>query len=303
MESVTYFQWTGEEAHWQRERSKNMWCKVTKTSERAEDPRPVLESRENKSSIEGLLGKATAATESRSSLGKGNDVKGKSSKGGRKKGKSKDAGALVWNQQTGSPVASSVASSELQTETSTTVGTIDTIECTALDLCATALTQQEIVNPRWIAFNEDTGAGGTVWPTNADYACEKISGPAGRNYKTATGENGRRTGMFPSSMSERLESPIADDWRIDVRSQTVVECWRRDRQKVARFGWMEMFGYIIQKDSPILRAMRMCFEKACEHHLWNGAIVVTKERGVYNFYVQGGRRRRQRGTSGCCHSQ
>ena len=32
-----------------------------------------------------------------------------------------------------------------QTETSTTVGTVDAIECTALDLCATALTQQEIV--------------------------------------------------------------------------------------------------------------------------------------------------------------
>ena len=74
------------------------------------------------------------------------------------------------------------------TETNTTVHTIDAIEYTALDLCATALTQQEIVNPRWTAFNVDTGAGGTVWPMNADYACEKISGPGGRNCKTATGE-------------------------------------------------------------------------------------------------------------------
>ena len=38
--------------------------------------------------------------------------------------------------------------------------TVDAIECTALNLCATALTQQEVVNPRWIAFNVDTGAGG-----------------------------------------------------------------------------------------------------------------------------------------------
>ena len=44
------------------------------------------------------------------------------------------------------------------------------IECTALDLCATAMTQQEVVNPRWIAFTVDTGAGGTVWPMHADYA-------------------------------------------------------------------------------------------------------------------------------------
>ena len=84
------------------------------------------------------------------SPGKGSDAKGKPGKGGGKKGKSKDAGTLVWNQQP-SPVASSVASSTPQTETSTMVGTVDAIECTALDLCATALTQQEIVNPRWTA--------------------------------------------------------------------------------------------------------------------------------------------------------
>ena len=55
------------------------------------------------------------------SPGKGNDVKGKSGKGGGKKGKSKDAGALVRDRHTGGPVASSVASSAPQTETSTTV--------------------------------------------------------------------------------------------------------------------------------------------------------------------------------------
>ena len=27
-----------------------------------------------------------------------------------------------------------------------------------------------------------------MWPMNADYACAKVSGPAGRNYKTATSE-------------------------------------------------------------------------------------------------------------------
>ena len=57
------------------------------------------------------------------------------------------------------PAVSSMASSTPQTETSTTVDTVDAIECTALDLCATALTQQEIMNPRWMVFNVDTGAG------------------------------------------------------------------------------------------------------------------------------------------------
>ena len=43
-------------------RSRKGWCKVTRTSERAEDSRSVLDLRENRSSIEGFLGKATAAT-------------------------------------------------------------------------------------------------------------------------------------------------------------------------------------------------------------------------------------------------
>ena len=32
--------------------------------------------------------------------------------------------------------------------------------------------------------------------------------------------------------------------------------------------------------------MRTCFEKACLQHSWNGAIDLTKDRGVYNLYVQ-----------------
>ena len=134
----------------------------------------------------------------------------------------------MWNRQP-SPVASSVASSTPQTETSTTVGTVDAIECTALHLCATALTQQEIVNPRWIAFSVDTGAGGTVWPMNADYACDKISGPAGRNYRTATGEMVEGQVTVSCSLSKFLVTPIAYDWRRDVSSQTIVECWRCHR--------------------------------------------------------------------------
>ena len=219
-----------------------------------------------------------------SSHGKGNDVKGKSGKGGGKKGKSKDAGALVWNQQP-SPVASSVASSAPQTETSTTVGTVDAIECTALDLCATALTQQEIVNPRWIAFNVDTGARGTVWPMNADYACEKISGPAGRNFKTATGDMVEGQGRFCA----RCRSV----WRHQLHmngEKTSVHKPLLSVGDVTDKGhalWLDgNFGYSIQKDSPILTAMRTCFQRVCEQHSWNGAIDLTKERGVYNLYVQ-----------------
>ena len=124
---------------------------------------------ENSSSIKGLMGKATAA-ESRTI--KFSWMKGKSGTGRGKKGKSKDAGEFVWNQQP-SPVAS----------------TVDAIECTALDLCATALTQQEIVNPRWKAFNVDTGAGGTVWPMNATTHVRKFQVLQVAITKTATGED------------------------------------------------------------------------------------------------------------------
>ena len=170
--------------------------------------------------------------------GKGSDAKGKSGKGGGKKGKSKDAGALVWNQQL-SPVASSVASTAPQTESSTTVCTVDAIECTALDLCATALTQLEIVNPRWIAFNVCTGAGGTVWSMNAACACEKISGPGGCNYKTATGEMVEGQGRF----RVRCQSVWGHQLHITGESsETIVECWRRYRIRtrtvVGRKRWL-----------------------------------------------------------------
>ena len=197
----------------------------------------------------------------------------------------------MWNQQP-SPVASSVASSTPQTETSTTVGTVDAIECTALDLCATALTQQEIVNPRWIAFNVDTGAGGTVWPMNADYACEKISGPAGRNYKTATGEMVEGQGRF----RVRCQSVWGHQLHMTGEKTSVHKPLSAgDVTDKGHALWLDgNVGYIIQKDSPILTAMRTCFQRVCEQHSWNGAIDLTKERGVYNLYVQVAGRRWQR---------
>ena len=51
-------------------------------------------------------------------------------------------------------------------------------------------------------------------------------------------------------------------------------------------GYAFWLDFIIQKDSPILTAMRTCFQRVCEQHSWNGAIDLTKERGVYNLYVQ-----------------
>ena len=190
----------------------------------------------------------------------------------------------MWNQQP-SPVTSSVASSTPQTETSTTVGTVDAIECTALDLCATSLTQQEIVNPRWKAFNVDTGAGGTVWPVNADYACEKISGPGGRNYKTATGEMVEGQGRF------RVRCQSAWGHLLQMTGEkTSVHNPLLSAGDVTDKGhalWLDgNVGHIIQKDSPILTAMRTCFRRVCEQHSWSGAIDLTKERGVYNLYVQ-----------------
>ena len=127
-----------------------------------------------------------------------------SGKGGGNNGKSKDPGSLAWNlqllwdQESGTPIASTAASSAQQTETRTTVGTI---ECAglALDLCGTTTARQgnaDVIASRWIAVSVDTGAGGTVWPMNAGYAFEKVAGPEGPNYKTAAGEMVEGQGRF-----------------------------------------------------------------------------------------------------------
>ena len=190
------------------------------------------------------------------SSGKGNDAKRKSGKGG-KNGKSKDARAFVWKQQTETPVASSVTSSAPQSETSTTVGTIDTTECTSLDLCA-----QEIVNPRWIAFNVDTGVGGTVWSMDADYACENFSGPAGRNCKIATGEMVQGMGRYRvrcQSVSEHQLHMTGEKTSVHKHLLSV-----GDVTDKGQAFWLDGdVGYILQNDSPILTAMRTCFEKVC----------------------------------------
>ena len=64
---------------------------------------------------------------------------------------------------------------------------------------------------------------------NADYACEKISGPGGRNYKTAAGEMVEGQGRFrvrcQSAWGHLLQMP----GEKNVSSQTIVECWRRHR--------------------------------------------------------------------------
>ena len=129
---------------------------------------------------------------------------------------------------------------------------IDTNECTSLDLCA-----QEIVNPRWIAFNVDTGAGGTVRAIDADYACEKLSGPAGRNYKTATSEMVEGKG--------RLRVRCQSVWRHLLHmtgEKTSVHKPLLSAGDVTDKGhalWSDGdVSYIIQKDSPILTAMCTC---------------------------------------------
>ena len=84
----------------------------------------------------------------------------------------------------------------------------------------------------------DTVAGRTVWPIDADYACDEASGPAGRNYKTATGEMVEGQGRFRVRCQSVSGQPIAPDWRKRRQFTSVVECWRRDRQRSrALVGW------------------------------------------------------------------
>ena len=80
-----------------------------------------------------------------------------------------------------------------------------------------------------------------------------------------------------------METSIAHDWR----EKTSVHKPLLSAGEVTDKGhalWLDGdVGYIIQKDSPTLTAMRTCFEKACLQHSWNGAINLTKERGEYKY--------------------
>ena len=110
MERTTHFQGKVEQPHWQRERDRKRWCKNHQDKQTR---------RRFKVSV-GIAGKQVinrrTAGQDHSSRVKDNQIlleretMSNASQGGGKKSKSKDAGALVWNQQAGSPVASSVAS-------------------------------------------------------------------------------------------------------------------------------------------------------------------------------------------------
>ena len=138
------------------------------------------------------------------------------------------------------------------------------------------------MNPRWVAVIVDIGAGGTVWPMNADCTCEKVSGPAGRNYKTATGEMVEGRGRF----RVRCQSVWGHQLHM-TGEKTSVHKLLLSAGDVTDKGhalWLDgNVGYIIKKDSPILTTPTRVSEKVCEQHSRNGAIDLTKERGVYAF--------------------
>ena len=120
---------------------------------------------------------------------------------------------------------------------------------------------------------------------NADHACEKISGPAGRNYKTATGEMVEGHGRFRvrcQSVWRQQLHMTGEKTSVHKPSLSVGEMTDKGHAL-----WLDGdTGFIIQRDSPILTAMRKCFKKVCEQHSWNRAIDLMEERGVYNLYVQ-----------------
>ena len=100
---------------------------------------------------------------------------------------------------------------------------------------------------------------------NADYACEKISGPAGRNYKTATGEMVEGQGRF----RVRCQSVWGHQLHMTGEKTSVHKplLSAGDVTDKGHALWLDgNVGYIIQKDSPILTAMRTCFQRVCEQH-------------------------------------
>ena len=88
---------------------------------------------------------------------------------------------------------------------------------------------------------------------NADYACEEISGPAGCNYKTAAGEMVEGKGRFRVRCQSAWGHQLHMTGEKDVSSQTIVECWRCDRQRtralVGRKRWLHHSERLTNSDS------------------------------------------------------
>ena len=124
-----------------------------------------------------------------------------------------------------------------------------------------------------------------LWLMNADYACEKVTGPSGRNYKTATGEMVEGGGRFRICCHNVWGHQLHKTGeKMSVHKPLLSAGDVTDKDHAH---WSDgNVGYIIQRNSQFLTAVRMCFEKPCKRHSWNGAIDLTKERGVYNLYVQ-----------------
>ena len=123
----------------------------------------------------------------------------------------------------------------------------------------------------------DTEVGGTVWPMNADFACEKSSGPAGRNCKTGTGEMVEGQGRFRVC----CQSVLMTGEKTSVHKPLLSAGDVTDKGHAL---WLDgNIGHIIQKDAPILTPMCTCSQRVCEQHLWNGVIDLTTERVVYNL--------------------
>ena len=240
-----------------------------------------------------------------------NTSKGKDSKGKGEK-KSKGTSALSWREEQSSwiPAAASavtpVTSPQSRAAASTgatsprganssdeaVVGSVD-IAYTSREDAARPAPQTflpgEAASPaprkRWLAINLDTGAGGTVWPADADYANEKTSCIASCSHRTATGELVEGLGGYMVHAT--------DEWGRSLRfkgEKTHVHKPLLSAGMVTDKGhtvWLDGdAGYLITNDSPILREMRALYKRLVEVHSWNGVHELVKERGIYNLYVQ-----------------
>ena len=166
MEGTTHLQRKGEEPQCQRERRGTQWrqgersskgrCEVFRTIEHAKDSRSGKTGHQSKD----CWAKQQQQQNQRqsNSSGNGNDAKGKSGK---------------WKETL--KLENLVGLSRLNETPSCEHGNNKHNSWHDRHGRMHVVGSVEVVNPRRIVFNVDTGAGRTVWPKNADYACEKIS--------------------------------------------------------------------------------------------------------------------------------
>jgi len=156
------------------------------------------------------------------------------------------------------------------------------------DICQLTTGSPEWDAEGWIRMNLDTGCARSVYPMDAEYGKEgEAREPI--KMKTASGEicetgcNYRVCGKGEWGEFLRVPGVKAPVHKPLTSAGAVAD-------KGADMILNAKGGFIVHAGTPLLKELRAAQERILRKHKYVGTTEVHKERGVYNFYVQGPKR-------------